>query len=161
MLNIDLKDEDLLVLFNTATPLSSPKVTNHKNKIIFCRANKDNWWWGKGNLEKYNKLFKEIYVLYGWDYSKQMPYLREMQKKYSNLKSYSNFNDDIVFTGHPRGTPNMGSPQSGFVGYCIMKKKYPDADIKLVGFTRRRNNNIGHSYAWEYEYYKKNKIPII
>ena len=113
---------------------------------------------GKNKLNSYSTSFKKVIIVTGRDYTDtQKSQFEKLKIRYPNLElqypfKYCKALQDNI---HKDDNNKHTSPQSGFIAYFMLIEKYPDANINLVGFSRRNNTNRGHSYKHEYEYYKK------
>lgn len=158
--NINLSTNDLIILFNHASPLKIKKIKEHHNKYLCLRANSQNnsiQYWGYENAiencELYQKLLLINYRLHG----------------ISVLSQYFKNYDLIEIDNNPLSAYPIGKyPTSGFIIYHHLSKIFNKDQINLINFYGVINDkNIkitydnNHDYDYEQQYYILNKINII
>ncbi len=139
-----INENDIIVLYNNSVWIEHFK--DYPNKIIFMRwkKNLNNIYNGYNIANKYD--FLHSYFINGYP---RNPYF----KKFKFNKTLINNKNNI----HKIGYPKDKSPTTGFWSYFILKKKYPNHHITLVGFDLNKNYVDIKSKQWNGHAFKFEK----
>jgi hypothetical protein len=147
--NLQIKEEDVIILYNRQMPLKWRKIKDHQNKILFLRK-KEGGYHGENLLSKNKYLYKEI-ILTGPTINVdeidtyKNKYLLSRVLKYS----YSVYIEELnIF-------PKDKSPQSGLISYIYILNNFEYIKIYLIGFTNDYKTWRKHSKDIEQNFYKK------
>ena len=158
-----IKSEDLVVFMNSAFHDNS--FFDNNKKLLFIRGSKGCKY--LGYKENYNNRYDTIFFInfyinnskYGGINNIQYKNNIDTCKKIIIEKEINSFSRDYNYTKNK-------SPTSGFIAYMYIKKRYPNSNIFLVGFTgtsSRPNSKpaVCHDYVFEQKYYDTHKIKLL
>lgn len=155
ILNLNIDNKDLIVLFNHSFPTSFEHIHNHFNKILFLRKFNDSYH-GLDQLTQQSRYEKIILI-----------------NKIKTIHNISNseiidelFFNRLMVSLFDQKYPSGKSMTSGFAGFLYCKDKYPYEKLYLVNFTGRRFPKLhyywdGHDYLFEQEFYKNLNVSMI
>ncbi len=148
--NLNITDKDIFMFFNHCLPLDETNIYVNNEKIILLRKNHYDTYWGIDKLSTNKNKFSTIYFI--------GPHIQNF--------NYDNYNNNYIIYNHKLYfEDNDKMPTTGFIGYTIAKKYYPNYDIVLVGFDAPYNDKYykwdGHNHNYEYDIYQSNNIMIV
>lgn len=142
-------------------------------KFLSLHTLKNKYMWGVDHLFGYYEIKTGIINDYIVDHKipTKSPRDEANKKMIEYIKENTSFNSfsDIYKKYKPIKNniityPGKMEPQTGFISYHILKNKYPNSDVILWGFNRKKGEDPGdhlHEKNYELEYYKKNNITNI
>lgn len=141
--NLDVRAEDLLILFNDCLPFKFEKIRDHSNKIVFIRKVSflKEQYTGLSFLIKNKEFFKKILPCNGGIHGKEFhsKILNKLlfEKIFDeNFILKVDYNYDSYVKSYMKDLePYKGKPTTGFIGFCYANKiKNKEDNIILVGF---------------------------
>lgn len=163
---IDLKDDDIIILFNDMFAFSYDKIKYFPNKwwigrqVPFKQEMPFRSFAGLDLVKEHESLFQKIIVhscpcVFDTSKNKAQRFLQERVDSYnfdpSKLECLEPFSDGVrQMIGYPRGK-NMST---GIITYgALQKKKKPEDEIVLVGFTSELTKSF-HNDIWEASFFR-------
>lgn len=158
LLKLGKDKNNYLVFFNHCGPIKEFSVNELKKikskKILFLRANHNKSYWGKKEYEN------QKYRIFNSDNTFIIPSINAKMNSIINKNNLKIINMKNLIKNYPKNK----DPQSGFIGFHYLKKKYPNNHLILVGFDRKHGQGDAdwyHEKNYELEYYEKNNIDNI
>jgi len=152
--SLNIKNEDIIVVFNHAAPMQYKKIHDHKKKFLFLRKGEYNQYGYHGDKKALQDKHK---------YEKIILINRSLksEKFFKKIDATEIINGKTFVTTYTKNK----IPTSGFISFMYMKNKFPETKINLINFTcssstgQRKYKN--HDYSFEQNFYKQHKVIML